>query len=645
MKCLACARVSSFATVLAALSLSGAVWVAAGHPGSVAYEVSLYRAYPTAFWVCIFLTILLGQLAAWLQIFSAHKSYAWIYPLCLVLLANLLVLSLPALRHYAFVTQWDDVNHFAQSLTILDSRRVDPADFYPAAHLLVAAFSRLAGLELHTALLMFSPIFYLVYLANMAFVACWFDEGPAARGFILSFSLPLAYATFSSIFRPVIFSAYLLPLLFAWLYKTRLLKASWVDSLPFLLILIFLPFLHPWAVLAAALLLLSLSLARRLCRSSCAPPSPAPKQRSPPPLPRSSQFSIRNSPLLNIALPRTRATIFVAAPQPPSSQAAPSAAAPLALLSVIWLTWFTGFEIFAPSLRRVLDSFTLAITAEHSLSDYLDKTQRIQIPAGKILSLIIFNYGTAILLLALVFAVIIWAINGLVRKKYLISVELLALSILILALSSFAGLTLFRDLIAEGPLRFANFILALFPLLAGRLFYAHAFSSREDPLHTPAYHPLIRLLLFLALAIASVIGVLNAYDSPLTGQPSQAFTFSEQAGVRFLLEKSLPDGKTIYSPFGGGFILSSAMNSRDLAQLRQSQPRWWIQPAPDHFDPAGFANPGYLFVTAPEYAYYHDVWPAGGRLAPADFQSLANDPTWHQLYHSGDFTLWRRASH
>ncbi|HEY5573210.1 MAG TPA: hypothetical protein VIK64_09395, partial [Anaerolineales bacterium] len=143
--------VSRFATLSAAVALSGAAWVAAGHPGSGAYEVSLYRAYPAAFWVCIFSTILLGQLAAWLEIFYVRKSYGWLYPLCLVLFANLLVLSLPTLRHYAFVTQWDDVNHFAQSLTILDSRRPDPADFYPAAHLLVAAFSRLAGLDLHAA--------------------------------------------------------------------------------------------------------------------------------------------------------------------------------------------------------------------------------------------------------------------------------------------------------------------------------------------------------------------------------------------------------------------------------------------------------------------------------------------------------------
>ena len=642
MKYPACTLVSNFATILAALALSGAAWVAAGHPGSGAYEISLYHAYPAAFWILIVSTILMGQLAVWLEIFSARKSYGWLYPLSLVLLAHLLILSLPLLRHYAFASQWDDVNHFAQTLTLLDTGRPDPADFYPAAHLLVAAFSRLAGLDLHAALLLFSPIFYLVYLANMAFVACLVDGRPGARGLVLSFSLPLGYATFSSVFRPVIFSVYLLPLLFGWLYKTRLLKASWVDSLPFLLILIFLPFLHPWAVLTAALLLLALSLARLLSL----PFAPSVSENSmfldqhsslPGQLTDSSQFTIRNSPLASTTLPRTPA------PERPPASPLPSTP-PLALLSVIWLTWFSSFEIFAPSLRRVLNSFTLAITAEHSLSDYLDKTQRIQMPPGKIVSLIVFNYGPAILLLALAAVAIIGVINGFARKKHHVSLDLLALSVFTLALSSFAGLTLCRDLIAEGPLRLTNFVLALFPLVAGRFFYARAFYSPGGRLRTPAYHPLIRFSLFLALAIASVIGGLSVHYSPLAGQPSQAFTFAEQAGVHFLLENSLPDDKAIYSPFGGSFILSSAMNSRDLAQLRQSQPRWWIQPAPDHFDLAGFANPGYLFVTAPEYAYYHHVWPAGGRLTLADFQSLVNDPTWHQLYHSGDFTLWRKAA-
>ncbi len=593
--------VTKSAIFLDLLSLIGAFTIAGNHLGNGAYEVSIYQAYPCLFWILIFTTIIFGQLAIWIEIISRNNTYGWVYPLALIILANTLVLSLPYLRHYAFSSQWDDVNHFANTMSILDYGHPDLNNFYPASHLLAASFSLFTGINLQKTLLLFSPIFYLVYTANMTFAAWTIDDRPGVRGFILSLSLPLGYNTFSSIFRPTHFSVYMLPLLLAWLYKTRIYKGSWLDSIPLLLILLYFPFLHPCAVLTSALLFISFILGSVITNSDVCP--------------------VRQKGLTS----------------------------PVGILVITWVTWFTSFEIFAPSLRRVLNSFIQAITGSHSFADYITKAQRVHLLLGKIFSLIVYTYGPTVLYLAIAGGVVIWVIVRLTRYRKQNFIDTFALSIFTIGLSAIAVITLFRDMISEGPLRFTNFVFAFVPLLAGKLYYDHLllhhkYSSKLLDRNTSA-----SILLFVVLIVTSIIGISSTYYSPLTGQPNQQFSFAQQVGIKFLLEKSDQDNKNIYSPFGGAFTLSSVLNSVDLAQLRQAQPRWWVQVAPDHFsdqstkDPR-FEYPGYLFVTAPEKAYYTQVWPSGGRITPEDFQNLSKDDNWHQIYQSGDITIWRRAT-
>ena len=154
-------------SLLGILTLAGALIAAGNTPGDGMYEVSIYQAYSPLFWVLIFLTIGLGAISAFYAIFLQADSYQWLSGFLLIAAANLLVLLLQYLRHYAFAGQWDDVNHFSSALNILEYGYPDAENFYPSAHVLAAGFSLLTGMNLQEVVLIFPALFYLIYLANV----------------------------------------------------------------------------------------------------------------------------------------------------------------------------------------------------------------------------------------------------------------------------------------------------------------------------------------------------------------------------------------------------------------------------------------------------------------------------------------------
>jgi hypothetical protein len=110
--------------------------------------------------------------------------------------------------------------------------------------------------------------------------------------------------------------------------------------------------------------------------------------------------------------------------------------------------------------------------------------------------------------------------------------------------------------------------------------------------------------------------------------------------------RGVVENRDIYSPSGNASIISSVLSADDYRQLRRSSPGWRLSTAPAHFgyapDPLHltFQNPAYLWVTAPEKAYYTQVWPQGGRFTPEDFILLDEDPKWNRLYSTSDITIW-----
>lgn len=599
-------------SLLGILTLAGALIVAGNTPGDGMYEVSIYQAYSPLFWALIFLTIGIGAVSAFYTIFLQTDSYQWLSGFLLIAAANLLVLLLQYLRHYAFAGQWDDVNHFSSALNILEYGYPDAENFYPSAHVLAAGFSLLTGMNLQEVILIFPALFYLIYLANVVFAAWELDPRPGVRGLMLVLAAPLGYHTFGTIFRPTHFAVYMLPHLIGWLYRARLRQKGWIESIPFVLVLLFLPFLHPWAVISSGVLLIGFGLA----------------------------FLYTH---------------------PEHAWSRTNFSTSLIILFVTWWAWFTTFEIFGVALKRLARSFIEGLAGSHSLADYLNKSQQVGLPFGRIFSLILYTYGPTLLYIGFAGIAIVWVASQLLHRNRKVEIHVIALALFTIVFMGTSALTLFRDLIAGSPLRISNFVFSATPLLVSALFYDFLTGAQKTVLTLPRKVLLGSTLLVGVVGVA-IVGTLGTYYSQRTGQPSHQLSYAQQAGLEFLTEKAIADDKGIYMPFGGSFMLSSVLSKDDLAQLRERSPRWWIQVSPSHLGyewldilPANFGygivglgtapeDAGYLAISAYEKAYYTEIWPQGGSLTSEDFETLEMDPIWCQIYTSYDLTLWRKCN-
>lgn len=592
-------RMGFFAGIL---SLSAAMVVASAFPGDGSYEASIYQAYPTFFWILIGFALVMGVFSALSSVFIYRDSYAWVFGFMLIVASNCLVLSLPLLRDYAFMGMWDSANHYSYTLNIVEYGRPHPENFYPMSHLLAAMFHMLTGIELHAIILIFPLFFYLLYMANTLFLAWTIDNRPGVRALIMVLASLLVYSFFGVMFYPTHFAVYMMPLFLGWLLRSRLGNTGTLDSLPILLILFFLPFLHPWAVISTVVVTATFILSAwwRQLRTG-------------------SMSTILSKP-----------SIFLT---------------PLLIVSVTWLAWFTTFQLFGASVQRILHSFRVGLGGPEALSRYLEVAQRAGLSVERVVSLILHTYGPSLLYLGMASTVIGWVWFRAAHYTSKAPLHLLALSIFVLVFVGLSVVSLFRDLISGSPLRFLNFAVGIVPVLVSGLFYEFMSRPRSDKFGMRIGH-LAGPILMIVLVVALVLGMLGSYPSSYTGQANNQISHSQRAGIEFLVEKAPTQTRNIYTPLGLSFLTASVASAQDLTRIREGSPGWWIRGAPAHFGyrpgPLGveeFDNPGYLLITAYEKAYYTEVWPEKGQFTDKDFAELNNDPSWNLVYTSGDLMI------
>ena len=292
-----CTEVCTVLNIIAILALGIAVWIVSLYHGRGDYETNIFSAYPPTVWLLLGVTIVGGFNSAFLAIRYKRQAFGWVAGLLLVVSTNALVIALPYLRDYAFISNGDPVAHFSKVLYIIENGALSDLNFYPSTHLLAAGFSLFSGLNPEVVVLSIPVVFYLVYIANTLFLGLSLGGGSAALGIMALMAAPLVFGTFTPEMKPTTLAVFMLPLFFAWLYRAYFGNPHWTDRLVFIIILLGLPFIHPWAVISAIIIFLLTIIA--------------------------SLYSIdeTNGP--------RRLTLN-----------------PIVLLGVLWLVWFTQFKSF-----------------------------------------------------------------------------------------------------------------------------------------------------------------------------------------------------------------------------------------------------------------------------------------------------------
>ncbi|MEN8240360.1 MAG: hypothetical protein ABFS17_00430 [Chloroflexota bacterium] len=580
---------------------AGVIVLASKSIGDGSYESSLYSAYPPLFWAGIISVLVLGLVQILLVVFQRPNSYRWWLGLLLIVMVNLFIISLPYFRDYMFNGQWDSPNHHSMILTIRQTGHSFKEDFYPFSHLITAVFSIISGQSVPNSMHFTTIFFYLIGVMNVFFLAWVYDSRPGVRGILLALSSLLIYSNYQSMYFPVQYSIYMLLYFLAWFLKTRQTDRTWKEVIIFILVLLFLPYLHPLAVVSPLVFLLIYLIP--LIKSG---------QRE-----QKSFFSKIN---------RVLQPIYPG----------------FLTLLASWFLWFSTFRAFGKTIIHLVSVIRDGILGFNSLESFVSASERASLEISKILSLIVFTYGSGggIVLIALI-CVAVYLIGRNWKWNQLRS-DLVVFPVFMIFFLSLAVSSLFRDIITSNPIRYLNFAVFLAPLIIGPLIFEIMDEKNSIKKN-------IRTLIFVIFSTATIavgiIGVFNVSFSSIIGQPNNQYTYARAAGAEYFLEYASDEPGNIYSISARERIFRGLMPIGEIAALLQGNESWRVKVPPPHFgyseaNGEGFEDPEYLFLTGYGAAYYSELWTTGGLFTPEDFELLDNDPSWNRVYQSGDFTLW-----
>ena len=217
------------------------------------YEISIYDAYPTYFWLFIVSSLICGIFILVNQSFAQKKSFWWIAGFLIVALTNLIVLLLPIFRGYACWSASDTLSQLGYVKDILFTGHFAPAggkgeNFYPAAHILASAICSSTGINAELLIMVLPAFFFLFYVLSIFVFSRHLTQNLGKAILITTFGSLLLFKYFSDTFAPNVLTFFLLPFVLFLYFKSRTSSLGLKFWVPLTLVLLAIPFYHPGEV-------------------------------------------------------------------------------------------------------------------------------------------------------------------------------------------------------------------------------------------------------------------------------------------------------------------------------------------------------------------------------------------------------------
>ncbi|KKF39980.1 hypothetical protein FK85_24140 [Halorubrum saccharovorum] len=168
--------------------LLGAVWILYRVPPATGYEISIYRAYPTLFWVLLIATMFAGQLVVLLAGIADGRGAADVLPgVALVVVPGFILVLLPYVRGYPVYGRADVLTHIGllQDLPELGIT----LNIYPPTHIFTQTLAAATGLPEIGTINLLPVVFLAVFLGSMALLVDHLFDDARRRAFCLPFVL------------------------------------------------------------------------------------------------------------------------------------------------------------------------------------------------------------------------------------------------------------------------------------------------------------------------------------------------------------------------------------------------------------------------------------------------------------------------
>lgn len=569
--------------------LIAAVAIAIVIPPAQRYEISIYGAYPVYFWVCLVGAMLVGSLVV-LGSAARSSGRSWVFGLCLLLVSNALLLSLPFVRGYYMYFRGDPLTHIGYARDIVNTGEITE-NIYAPTHILAVALADATGFELRTVAMSLPLVFSVLYFGAMFYVLPRLLESRQQILLALPFVMLPVLRRAHTEFRPFGLAVMLLPLALYLLVANQRTSALGY-RVALVVVLVALILYHPLVGLFAV-----------------------------------GVFAIW---FVSRYVPRVRTEDLK-----PTSVVSISA--------VVFLAWYSNFTGIIVRFDRVYEAIFGVGGGDSPADSYTRTVEEASPPLIDLIRVAVFRLGIEFLLFALGFAFIAVMTYFVLRRRAAPNtfVFLFAAALAVFSLGGLAFLTM--DLIVphERPFQIAKLFAGV---LVGGLFYL-LLNRVAWPRGGSTIRTSVGVVLVVTLLLLTGLSVAGAHQSPVAAESNHQITEMGFASAAWVAEHdTTADG---YMEAGFSYWrYSHAMfgfqtGPDDIPSFRSP---------PDHFYynqnariGESYTNNQYMLITHHIRIFYPEVYPRfqeNWRYTPQDFDRLEQDRTITRTYDNGDNTQY-----
>jgi len=583
--------------LLALVCLDVALWILATTPPVAGYEISIYDAYPWYFWLLIWVSIACGISILIHQAFSPdQKSRWWVAGLIIVISTNVIFLLLPLFRGYFITDLADEVSHLGMIKQVLLEGRASN-NVYPISHILAAEVCDVTGLDARMAMKIIPIFFYLLYMMGLYLLARTMVEKMGTRLLTMALGSVLLFLYFEYLFLPTQLLLCLVPLTLMLLAKKRTTKDRLAYTVLLIVVLILMPFTHPFGSLCVVATLLTAVI----------------------------------SALVNRFLSRRDQRRSEGGSFPASSVILPAA-----ILFVTFSLWFYHTSVFG---KAVMDAYRSIMSGNgrSEASMIAEKGRQGGITLVVFLKLFINTNGHDLIFMLLSVLAILLVLREWRRSRAAPKADHMFLALLFMFFTLFYAATLVGTFADVGQTRTMCWALMASTLLNGVVLHEWAIRLNGARLR------LCVSLLTLAVLASAVIGLLSVFPSPHIGVPGGQATEMDWNGMEWFLERKTND-ETLYLASEFPRRAPEAIYGWESPKQAAAGAFSRIPPGFGYRDNEtlayAFDSDRYIVITEFDRAYFIDLWKNVTDMVTADdFNKLDADPSVNKIYSNGELDI------
>lgn len=560
------------------------------------YELSIYKSTPWVVWFTIISCYSIGLFTIIYQkYFLKSESNFWIISLLIIILAKILLLSIPYLRGY-YSWRADNIEHLGFIISDLQTGHIPAILFYPVMHIFNTELIYITNGNLLNVVNNSTTIISIYYIFCLYLLAS--STLNSKREYILSAAIAgiVAFDGYHRYLMPNGWSTLYLPTFF-YLYLKKVnpeKKYSSNYSILLVILLILYPYFHPLSSLMIIFLILIIEITRKINNQL---------------VKAKNKYKLRSKLRISDSL-----TIII-------------------IEVIIFSIWILSFKTFQFNLMRIYDAIISGSSPTNVIQGMSDRLNKVDVHGIELVKIILKIMGDDLIFLFLSFcSFMILAKNKDLRIR---NPNLTNLFIMMLSIGLLYSLYLFNVVPGIENLGTSRLIsyLVLFTPISVTFILNYFFKNMHKILYT---------FCIILILISSFISIFSLYDSPYVIRPNNMVTEMDIQGADWLTSSTIGHVKSVYimSPLIQ-FSYATIGKTKSIEKYYQYEPQ-----VPDHFNytnntrlDVSFSN-RYILITKFDQLAYTTVWKNVGRFNKKDFVQMEQDNFMDKLYNNGESSIW-----